>query len=52
MEKFKYVLDHTIKELNKEISPKEQEIKELKEAISKEDERLKHYNSANIKFES
>ena len=51
MEKFKYVLDNTIKELNRDISPKELEIKELKEAISKEDERLKHYNSANSYFE-
>ncbi len=48
MEKFKYVLEFTISEMEKEIEPKDLEIKELKILISKEDDRLKALN--NIQF--
>lgn len=38
MEKFKYVLEFTIGEMEKEIEPKDAEIKELKQLIAKEDD--------------
>ena len=38
LEKFKYVLDHKIKELKKDIAPKEQEIIRMKAETNKMDE--------------
>jgi len=34
LEKFKFVLDYKIKELKKQIEPKEKEIKQMKDQIS------------------
>ena len=34
LEKFKFVLDHKIKELTKQIEPKEKEIRQMKDQIT------------------
>ena len=47
MEKFKYVLDHKIKELKKDIAPREQEIAKMKAQTNKMDKELKNLNSLN-----
>ena len=52
LEKYKYVLDYTINDLNQEIAPKEEEITNLKILISKEDERLKNFNNINTNLET
>ena len=45
LEKFKFVLEYTIDNLEQEIKPKEKEIQELKKQIAAEDEKLKNYNN-------
>ncbi len=47
LEKFKYVLDHKIKELKKDIAPREQEITKMKAQTNKMDKQLKDLNSLN-----
>ncbi len=47
LEKFKYVLDHKIKELKKDIAPREQEIAKMKAQTNKMDKELKNLNSLN-----
>lgn len=47
LEKYKYVLDHKIKELKRDIGPREKEIAEMKIETNKMDKKLKHYNSLN-----
>jgi len=50
LEKFKFVLDYKIKELKREIAPKEQEITKLKELTQQMDSSLKKFNSLNAKM--
>ena len=52
LEKFKFVLNFTIKDLQTEIQPKEAEIKELQGAIRKEDDKLKNFNAINNNLEA
>ena len=47
LEKFKFVLDYKIKELKREIQPKEQEISQLKTSTNNMDKALKKYNTTN-----
>ena len=47
LEKFKFVLDYKIKELKREIQPKEAEIGKLKDETNKMDRALKKYNTTN-----
>jgi cilia- and flagella-associated protein 57 len=47
LEKFKFVLDFKIKELRKEIGPKEEEIAKLRDKTTKRDQKLKLYNTVN-----
>lgn len=47
LEKFKFVLDYKIKELKRDIGPREIEIQKLKEQTSKMQQELKHFNRVN-----
>ena len=47
LEKFKYVLDYKIKELRKDIEPREDEIQKMKEQTGKMDKQLKYCNNVN-----
>ena len=47
LEKFKYVLDYKIKELKKDIGPREQEIANLKIETNKMDKKLREFNKTN-----
>ena len=47
LEKFKFVLDYKIKELKREIGPREQEIIRLKDQTAEMDKELKHLNGVN-----
>jgi len=47
LEKFKFVLDYKIKDLKREIAPKETEINRLKELTKEMDGKLKGYNQMN-----
>ena len=47
LEKFKFVLDYKIKELKRDIGPREIEIQKLKEQTSKMEQELKHFNRVN-----
>lgn len=47
LEKFKFVLDYKIKELKKDINPKEAEITKLNEQTTKMDQELKHFQRVN-----
>ena len=47
LEKFKFVLDEKIKDLRRDIAPKELEIDNLRERTKDMDNRLKKYNSVN-----
>ena len=47
MEKFKFVLDEKIRDLRKDIAPKELEINNLRTRTRSMDKRLKKYNSVN-----
>ena len=47
LEKFKFVLDDRIKELNKEITPKEVETDRLKLETNAKDQELRQFNSLN-----
>lgn len=51
LEKFKFVLDYTIKDLNKEVGPKETEIKQLKVRIGEKDQQLKEFNTSSSTHE-
>lgn len=47
LDKFKFVLDYKIKELKKQIEPREQEITEMKAQVSKMDQELATYHNIN-----
>ena len=47
LEKFKFVLDYKIKELKREIGPRELEIQRLNEQTNKMRQELKHFNRVN-----
>jgi len=47
LEKYKFVLDFKIKELKRDIVPREAEIKNLKAKTTKKDQKLKLYNQVN-----
>ena len=47
LEKYKFVLDFKIKELKRDIVPREAEIKNLKAKTIKKDQKLKLYNQVN-----
>jgi len=47
LEKFKFVLDYKIKELKKDIGPRELEINKLNEQTNKMRQELKHFNRVN-----
>ena len=47
LEKFKFVLDEKIRDLRKDIAPKELEIEHLRSRTKSMDKRLKKYNSVN-----
>ena len=47
LEKFKFVLDYKIKELKRDINPKEAEINKLNEQTTKMDGELKHFQRVN-----
>jgi len=47
LEKFKFVLDFKIKELNTQIGPKEIEIKRLKDQVNKMNSEFKHFTRVN-----
>lgn len=47
MEKFKFVLDHKIKELKRDIGPREDEIATMKEETNRMDGKLKKFNAIN-----
>ena len=43
LEKFKFVLDYKIKELKKQIEPKEKEIRQMKDQISEVRDTFNHH---------
>ena len=45
LEKFKFVLDYKIKELKKEIEPREQDVADMKHTIQSMDHELEHTTS-------
>jgi chromosome segregation ATPase len=47
LEKFKNVLDYKIKDLRREMTPREEEIARMKEQTSEMDRELKHLNGVN-----
>ena len=47
MEKFKFVLDYKIKELKRDICPKETEIKKLNDKTNKMRSEQKHFDRVN-----
>ena len=47
LEKFKFVLDYKIKELKRDIGPRELEIQKLNEQTNKMRQELKHFNRVN-----
>ena len=47
LEKFKFVLDYKIKELKREIGPREIQIKKLKEHVNKMRSEYKHFTRVN-----
>jgi len=47
LEKFKFVLDYKIKDLNRAIAPKEQQILELRSQTNALDDDLKYFNKTN-----
>lgn len=47
LEKFKFVLDYKIKELRRDINPRELEIKDLVEQTNKMRSELKHFDRVN-----
>lgn len=47
LEKFKFVLDYKIKELKRDIGPREREIQKMKESTNAMDSELKHFNRVN-----
>ncbi len=50
LEKFKFVLDYKIKELKREIAPKEAEITKLKVLTKQMDDQLKNFNRMNAQM--
>ena len=51
LEKFKFVLDYKIKELKKQIEPREVDIADMKETIQKMDHELERYHKNNVKLD-
>ncbi|XP_042564894.1 cilia- and flagella-associated protein 57 [Clupea harengus] len=51
LEKFKFVLDYKIKELRKQIEPRENDIKEMREQIQEMEKELDTFQKQNIKQE-
>merc|ERR1712173_279522 len=51
LEKFKFVLDYKIKELKKQIEPRENEIKSNKEQINEMESELERFHKANTSLE-
>ncbi|MFN9909721.1 MAG: hypothetical protein ACK56F_27000, partial [bacterium] len=47
LEKFKFVLDYKIKELKRDIAPREMEITRLKKETNDMDKNLKNFNKIN-----
>lgn len=47
LEKFKFVLDYKIKELKRDIAPREMEIGKLKKETNEFDQKLKKFNYTN-----
>ena len=47
LEKFKFVLDYKIKDLNRQIEPRENEITDMKENITEMDHELEQYHKMN-----
>ncbi len=47
LEKFKFVLDHKIKELKRDIGPRDEEIAHMKEDTNDMDKKLKKFNAIN-----
>ena len=47
LEKFKFVLDHKIKELKRDIGPREDEIARMKEETNLMDQKLTRFNHIN-----
>merc|ERR1711988_189157 len=52
LEKFKFVLDYKIKELKKQIEPREKEITEMKERIKEIDGELERYHLSNAALDA
>ena len=48
LEKFKFVLDYKIKELKREIGPKEEEIRDLLQLTNTMQQEVKHFHSVNL----
>ena len=48
LEKFKFVLDYKIKELKRDIGPREEEIAKMREQTNEMDKELKHLQSVNV----
>ena len=51
LEKFKFVLDFKIKELKRQIEPRENEIKDLKDKIRGRDTELERYHNNNASLD-
>lgn len=51
LEKFKFVLDYKIKELKKQIEPRELEIADMKQQIKEMDHELERYHKTNSNLE-
>lgn len=47
MEKFKFVFDYRIKELRKDIGPREEEIQNMKDSTNQLDKNLKKFSNLN-----
>jgi len=52
LEKFKFVLDYRIKELKKQIEPREREITEMKDHIKNIDAELEKYHMSNARLDA
>ncbi len=51
LEKFKFVLDYKIKELKRQIEPREQDIQSMKGKVKEMNFELDHYHKSNAKLD-
>jgi DNA repair exonuclease SbcCD ATPase subunit len=51
LEKFKFVLDYKLRELKKEIEPRDEQIMQMRETIRELDEELQHDHRSNVGLE-